>query len=72
MHHTYTQANGIARAADTNHAPVDQDLAAIGTNQAVEDIHERGLARAILAHERMHLGPPQIKVDVVEYPDTTE
>src|SRR6266567_1107098 len=72
VHKADAQRLRITRSIEPNGPVVPKDFSRIRPHHATDDVHERGLARAILAHERMHLGPPQIKVDVVEYPDTTE
>ena len=36
-----------------------------GLVEAVEDVHERRLARAVLSEERVHLSAPEVEVDVV-------
>ena len=36
-------------------AVVDEDLSGVGLVEAVEDVHERGLARAVLAQEGVDL-----------------
>ena len=45
---------------------VDLDRAGVGLQRAVEDLHERRLARAVLAGERVDLARPQLEVDAVE------
>ena len=44
---------------------VEQDLAVIGLGQPVEDVHERGLAGAVLAEQGVDLAGPDLEVDVV-------
>src|SRR6266568_1435050 len=53
MHHTDAQANGVTRSADVSWLPIDEDLTAVGMNQAVEDVHQRGFACAVLANQGM-------------------
>ena len=43
---------------------VDDDLALVGLVEAVEDVHQRRLAGAVLAEQRMHLAAAKIEVDV--------
>ena len=45
--------------------PRRQDLAFVRLVEAVENAHERALAGAVLAEERVHLAGPHIEVDVV-------
>ena len=61
-----------ARRADLDRFPVDQDLALVRAVEAVEDVHQRGLAGAVLAEERVHLASPQVEVDVVVRDDAWE
>ncbi len=42
------------RAADRCGSPVDEQLALVGLDDAGEDLHERRLAGAVLADERVH------------------
>ena len=44
---------------------VDQDLALVRAVEPVEDVHERRLAGAVLAEERVHLAAAEVEVDVV-------
>ena len=46
-------------------APSTATVPASGLVQAGEDVHERGLARAVLAQQRVDLAPPQVEVDLV-------
>ena len=45
--------------------PVDADLALVGLVEAVEDVHQRRLAGAVLAEQRVHLAAPEVEVDAV-------
>jgi hypothetical protein len=51
---------------DAGEAIVDSDLAAIGAIQPTEDVHQRGLARAVLAQKPMDLSAARGEVDVME------
>ena len=44
---------------------VEQDLAGVGRVEPVEDVHQRRLARAVLAEQRVHLAATKVEVDVV-------
>src|SRR3546814_97858 len=44
MHHADAGGDGVARRADRHRPPVDEDLAAVGLVEAVEDAHQRRLA----------------------------
>ncbi len=60
--HAYAQLYGVPRPPDVDLTPLHQDAALIGPVEAVEDVHERGLASPILAQEGVHLPGPQLKV----------
>ena len=45
--------------------PFEQDLALVGCVEPVEDVHQRRLAGAVLAQQRVHLAAAQVEVDVV-------
>ena len=45
--------------------PVHQDLAFVGVIEAVEDAHQRGLARAVFAQQGVNFARGQGKIDVV-------
>ena len=45
--------------------PFEQDLALVGRVEPVEDVHQRRLAGAVLAEQRMDLAAAQVEVDVV-------
>ena len=44
---------------------VEANLALVGLIQAVEDFHQRGLARAVLAQQRVDFPGAQVEVHVV-------
>ena len=46
-------------------SPLIADLALVRVVEAVEDAHQRRLAGAVLAEERVHLAAPKVEVDVV-------
>ena len=51
---------------------LEQDLARVGLVQAVEDVHQRRLAGAVLAEQRVHFAARQLEVDVVVGDDARE
>ena len=63
--HADPARDGVGRLADRDWAPVEQDLALVGRRQPVEDVHQRRLAGAVLAEERMDLARPNLQVDPV-------
>ena len=60
------------RRAELGRLAVDQDLALVGPVEAVEDVHQRRLAGAVLAEERVHLALAQVEVDAVVRDDAGE
>ena len=65
MHHADPEADRVARSAYVHHLAVDQDLARIRMHQAVEDVHQRALARAVLSDQRVDLAPRDAEVHLV-------
>ena len=55
----------FARRRHLDDLAVDDDLALVGVVEAVEDVHQRRLAGAVLAEQRVHLAAAEIEVDVV-------
>jgi hypothetical protein len=45
----------LLRVADVHRLAVDQDLTGVGAVDAGHDLDQRGLARAVLADQRVHL-----------------
>jgi hypothetical protein len=41
------------------------DLALVGLVQPVEDVHERGLPRAVLPEQGVYLAPAHVEIDIV-------
>ena len=52
--------------------PPTSDLALVRVVEAVQDVHQRGLAGAVLAEQRVHLAAAEIEVDVVVREDARE
>ena len=52
-------------SCDVDDLAIEQDLALIGPGQAVEDVHERGLAGAVLAQQGVDLARLDVEVDAV-------
>ena len=63
--HADAPVDGVGRVADADRLAVDQDLARIRRGKPVQDVHQRGLAGAVLAEEGVNLAGPQIEVDAV-------
>ena len=47
---------------------VDEDLALVRREHPVDDVHQRRLARAVLAEQRVDLATPQLEVDARRWP----
>ena len=60
------------RRAERRRLAVQEDLALVGPVQAVEDVHQRRLAGAVLAEQRVHLAAAEVEVDVVVREDAGE
>ncbi len=58
--------------ADLHRLVVDVDLALVAHQRAAQNIHQRGFAGAVFAHQGQHLAAVQLKADVVERPDLAE
>ena len=58
-------ADGISGTADLHRLAIDQDLARVGHGEAVEDVHQRRLAGAVLAKQRMDLAWAHVEIDAV-------
>ena len=65
VHHLDAAGDRVRRSRDMNRFPVDKNLALIGYGQSVQDVHEGGLAGAVLSEQGVDLARPQIEVDVV-------
>ena len=57
--------DGVLRRVHRDRLALDEDLALVRPVQAVDDVHERRLAGAVLAEERVHLPPAEVEVDRV-------
>ena len=65
VHHPDPGLDRIAGRAEADRLPVQEDLAGVVLEEPVEDGHQRRLAGAVLAEQRVHLAPAQVEVDVV-------
>ena len=52
--------------------PIEADLAAVGPQNAVDDVHQRRLAGAVLAGEGVDLAPAQLEIDAAQRADRAE
>ncbi len=55
----------ILRGVHRDRLALDEDLALVGLVDAVDDVHERRLAGAVLTEERVHLAAAKIEVDSI-------
>jgi hypothetical protein len=65
VHHADAGTHGVTRAREVLDVVVEQDLALVGLVQAVEDVHQRGLAGAVLAEQAVDLAGLDGQADVV-------
>ena len=59
----------VGRAVDPDGLAVDADLAAVGLQDAVDDVHQGGFSRAVLAGERMDFSRMQIELAATQRAD---
>ena len=72
VHHPHAGPDRRARSAQTHGVPLDHDLALVGVVEPVEDVHQRRLAGAVLAEQRVDLALEQVEADVVVGDDPRE
>ena len=66
MHQPDAERMRPLRRGDLDGPAIDQDLAAIGPEDTVDNVHQRRLAGSVLAHQRMHLALAEREADTVE------
>jgi hypothetical protein len=64
MHHADAMGNRIGRATQVDDAARNADLALIGPKMAVEDVHQRRLAGAVLADQPADAAARDYEIDV--------
>ena len=64
--HRDALCEGVLRGGEAHGLAAQGDRAPVGRLQAGEDLHQRGLARAVLAHERVHLARPELHRDILQ------
>jgi hypothetical protein len=72
VHHADAAGDGVARVVEDGLLAVDRDGALVRLLHAVEDLHEGGLAGAVLAHQGVHGAAAHGDVDVVVGDDAGE
>jgi len=65
VHHADLGPDRVPGRVDRDRLVVEQDLALVGLDQPVEHVHQRGLARAVLAEQSADLAGLDDQVDVV-------
>ena len=66
MHHAHPHAHGLIWAVHRSRGQsADVDLAQRGLMQTIQQIHQRGFARAVFAHQREHFALVDAQADVV-------
>ena len=70
VHHADPQLDGIQRRLQLDFLAADVDLAFVRLHEPVDDLHQRGLARAVFAQDGMDLAGAHLKVDRVVGDDT--
>ncbi len=63
--HADAASDRVCRSLDRDWRAVDADLALIRRDEAVENVHQRGFARAVLAEERVDLALAEVEIDRV-------
>jgi hypothetical protein len=72
MHHPDTKASRVEGIAYGSPLPVDQHLAAIDGYEPYQHLHQRRLARPVLAEDAMDTAAVELKIDIVASDDGSE
>ena len=72
VHHANTRRDCVARALERGGLSIQKNLPFVGLMQSVQDVHERGLTRAILPQQGMNLPFLDREVDRVVCDEGTE
>ena len=64
VHHADAGRDRLARTADAHRLAVDADLAGVGLVEAVDDVHQRRLAGAVLADDAVDDAARDDEIDV--------
>src|SRR3712207_3264779 len=70
--HPDAGGDGVRRAAEVHRTAVDEDLPLVRAVLAVEGLHQRRLAGAVLAHDGVHLATADPQLDVLVRHHTRE
>ena len=63
---------GVARRSDRHRRALEKDFPGILRVRAAENLHQRRLARAVLAEEHVHFARAEVEIDAVERNDAGE
>ena len=72
VHHADPVPDRVLRGVERHGLAADKDLALVVPVEAVEDVHQRRLAGAVLPQQRVHLPAAEVEVDVVVGDDARE
>jgi hypothetical protein len=72
VHHADAGGDGVRRRTEAVSLVVEQDLALVGPVEPEEDVHERGLARPVLAEQGVDLSAVRGEVHAVARHDAGE
>jgi hypothetical protein len=64
VHHADAGGDRVARVGEADRSAVDLDGPLVRPLHAVQDLHQRRLAGAVLPHDRVHLAGAHGEVDV--------
>jgi hypothetical protein len=70
--HAKATVDRVAGGGKADRFPAQENLAVIGRIEAVENIHQGGLASPILAEQRVNLALTQVKIDAGVGDDSRE
>ncbi len=65
MNHPDAKADGIQRRPESHLLPVNVDPAFVGLEQPEQDLHQGGLAGAVLPQDGVDLARTNLEVDVI-------
>jgi hypothetical protein len=65
VHHADAGAHRVARPGEVLDVVVQEDLALVGLVQPVEDVHQGGLARPVLAEQTVDFTGSDDQIDVI-------
>ena len=65
VHHADPRVDRLPRRVDPQRLAIQPKLALVRVVEPVEDVHQRGLAGAVLAEQGVHFALAQVEVDTV-------